>query len=279
MTQVCFFLGAIGCLGGAIAVIALRNPFYSVLALIVHLISLAGLFLLLQGEFIAAAQIVVYAGAVMVLYVFVAAYVGNVDEPLWEPIPGQRFIAPVLGLALFVELAIAITGSGLQAIDTHGPTVELGFGSPVGDRQAAARALPDRLRGRVAAPARRGRRRRRPGRPPPQRLSADAPAGARLMDITWYLVLSALLFAVGVSGVLLRRSPLVILLCLELMLNAGNLALLAFSRSLGNQDGQVFALIVMVIAACEVVVGLGIIVAAYRRRIPLNVDDLRSLRG
>ena len=63
MTQVCFFLGAIGCLGGAIAVIALRNPFYSVLALIVHLISLAGLFLLLQGEFLAAAQIVVYAGA------------------------------------------------------------------------------------------------------------------------------------------------------------------------------------------------------------------------
>jgi len=91
--QVCFFLGAIGTLGGAIAVIALRNPFYSVLALIVHLISLAGLFLLLQGEFLAAAQIVVYAGAVMVLYVFVAAYVGNTDEPLWEPIPGQRFIA------------------------------------------------------------------------------------------------------------------------------------------------------------------------------------------
>jgi NADH-quinone oxidoreductase subunit J len=128
--EVAFFAGAIGALGGAIAVIALRNAFYSVLALIVHLISLAGLFLLLQGEFIAAAQIVVYAGAVMVLYVFVAAYVGNVDEPLWEPIPGQRFIAPLLGIALFVELAIAITGSSLQAIDTQGPTVELGFGSP-----------------------------------------------------------------------------------------------------------------------------------------------------
>ena len=99
------------------------------------------------------------------------------------------------------------------------------------------------------------------------------------MDTSWFLVLSALLFAVGVSGVLLRRSPLVILLCLELMLNAGNLALLSFSRALGNQEGQVFALIVMVIAACEVVVGLGIIVAAYRRRIPLNVDDLRELRG
>jgi len=130
MEQVAFFAGAIGALGGAIAVIALRNPFYSVLALVVHLFSLAGLFLLLHAEFVAAAQVVVYAGAVMVLYVFVAAYVGNVDEPLWEPIPGQRFIAPLLGIALFVELAIAITGSSLQAIDTQGPTVDLGFGSP-----------------------------------------------------------------------------------------------------------------------------------------------------
>ncbi|MQA73041.1 MAG: NADH-quinone oxidoreductase subunit NuoK [Solirubrobacterales bacterium] len=99
------------------------------------------------------------------------------------------------------------------------------------------------------------------------------------MAIEWYLVLSALLFAVGASGVLLRRSPLVILLCLELMLNAGNLALVAFSRSLGNQEGQVFALVVMVVAACEVVVGLGLIVAMFRRRLPLDVDEIRELRG
>jgi NADH:ubiquinone oxidoreductase subunit K len=99
------------------------------------------------------------------------------------------------------------------------------------------------------------------------------------MDTSWYIVLSSLLFAVGAAGVLLRRSPLVILLCLELMLNAGNLALVAFSRMLGNSDGQVFAIVVMVIAACEVVVGLGLIVAIYRRRLPLNVDDLRELRG
>jgi NADH-quinone oxidoreductase subunit K len=97
--------------------------------------------------------------------------------------------------------------------------------------------------------------------------------------IEWYLVLSALLFAVGVSGVLIRRSPLVILLCLEILLNAGNLALLAFARSLGDEDGQVFALVVMVVAACEVVVGLGLIVAMYRRRLPLNVDEMRELRG
>jgi NADH:ubiquinone oxidoreductase subunit K len=99
------------------------------------------------------------------------------------------------------------------------------------------------------------------------------------MTVTWYVVLSAVLFAVGAGGVLIRRSPLVILLCLELMLNAGNLALVAFSRAHGNQEGQVFALIVMVVAACEVVVGLGLIVAIFRRRLPLNVDDLRELRG
>ena len=99
------------------------------------------------------------------------------------------------------------------------------------------------------------------------------------MSIEWYVVLSSLLFAVGAAGILLRRSPVVVLLCLELMLNAGNLALVAFSRMVGNQEGQVFALVVMVIAACEVVVGLGLIVAIFRRRLPLNVDDLRELRG
>ena len=130
MVEVAFFAGAIGALGGAIAVIALRNPFYSVLALVVHLVSLAGLFLLLYAQFVAAVQIVVYAGAVMVLYVFVAAYVGGVEEPLWEPIPGQRLIAPVLAAALFVELSIAVLGTALTALDTEGPTIGAGFGTP-----------------------------------------------------------------------------------------------------------------------------------------------------
>ncbi len=99
------------------------------------------------------------------------------------------------------------------------------------------------------------------------------------MDLTWYLVLSALLFAIGAAGVLLRRNPLVILLCLELMLNAATLALIAFSRAHGNEDGQVFALIVMVVAACEVAVGLGLVVAMFRRRIALDVDRVRELQG
>jgi NADH-quinone oxidoreductase subunit K len=99
------------------------------------------------------------------------------------------------------------------------------------------------------------------------------------MNMTWYVVLSAFIFCIGATGVLTRRNPLVILLCLELMLNAGNLALIAFSRMLGDQDGQVFALIVMVVAACEVVIGLGLIVAMYRTRVPIDVDEVSELRG
>jgi NADH:ubiquinone oxidoreductase subunit K len=99
------------------------------------------------------------------------------------------------------------------------------------------------------------------------------------VNIEWYIVLSSLIFAVGAMGILLRRSPVVILLCLELMLNAGNLALVAFSKMVGNQQGQIFAIVVMVVAACEVVVGLGLIVAIFRRKLPLDVDELRELRG
>lgn len=99
------------------------------------------------------------------------------------------------------------------------------------------------------------------------------------MDITWYLVVSACVFSIGMAGVLTRRNPLVVLLCIELMLNAANLALVAFSRAHGNQDGHVFALIVMVVAACEVAVGLGLIVAIFRRKLPIDVDELRELQG
>ena len=99
------------------------------------------------------------------------------------------------------------------------------------------------------------------------------------MSISWYVVVSAFVFAMGAGGVLVRRDPLVILLCLELMLNAANLAFLAFARMHGNADGQIMAIIVMVVAACEVTVGLGVIVAMHRRRLPIDVDQLRELRG
>ena len=98
-------------------------------------------------------------------------------------------------------------------------------------------------------------------------------------ELTWYLAVSAILFAIGALGVLLRRSPLIVLLSLEIMLNGGNLALIAFSRRNGEASGQVFAIAVMAVAASEVVVGLGLIVAMSRRKLDLDVDKLRALRG
>jgi len=98
-------------------------------------------------------------------------------------------------------------------------------------------------------------------------------------DVRWYLVLAALLFVTGALGVLIRRSPLIILLSVEIMLNAANLLLIAFSRLHGHEDGQIFAISVMAVAASEVVVGLGLIVALGRRGLELDVDKLRTLRG
>lgn len=97
--------------------------------------------------------------------------------------------------------------------------------------------------------------------------------------ITAYLVLSAILFATGIVGVLLRRSPLIVLLALELILNGGNLALIAFARQHGDGAGQIFALAVMVVAAAEVVIGLGLIVAMHRRKLELDVDEMTTLKG
>ena len=98
-------------------------------------------------------------------------------------------------------------------------------------------------------------------------------------EVAWYLILASLLFVTGALGVFLRRNPLIILLSVEIMLNGANLALIAFARRLGHEDGQVFAIAVMAVAASEVVVGLGMIVALGRRELELDVDKLRTLRG
>jgi NADH-quinone oxidoreductase subunit J len=130
MSAVLFFIAAIGALAGAIGVVMLRNPFYNVLSLVCHLIALAALFLLLRAEFVAAAQVIVYAGAVMVLYVFVVAYVGGADEPLHRPGGALRVLGPLFGLAVAVELCIAMLGTALKGISGKGAPYVLGFGSP-----------------------------------------------------------------------------------------------------------------------------------------------------
>jgi NADH-quinone oxidoreductase subunit K len=94
-----------------------------------------------------------------------------------------------------------------------------------------------------------------------------------------FLLLSAFLFTVGAVGVLVRRNPLVVFMCVELMLNAGNLALVTFSRFHQSSEGQVFALVVIAVAASEVVVGLALMVAIYKSGRPMDIDDLSEMRG
>jgi NADH-quinone oxidoreductase subunit J len=131
MASVFFFIAAAGAIAGAIGVAVTPNPFYAVLSLVSHLVSLAALFLLLRAEFVAAAQVVVYAGAVMVLYVFVVAYVGGSAEPVRAAGgPGLRLGSIVFAGLLAVELMIAVLGSGLKGISTEGAGYTPGFGTP-----------------------------------------------------------------------------------------------------------------------------------------------------
>ena len=103
--------------------------------------------------------------------------------------------------------------------------------------------------------------------------------GGSQLDASWFLLLGAILFTLGTVGVLIRRNPLVILICIELMLNAVNLTLITFSRQLQNPEGQLFALMVMTVAAAEAVVGLAILVDIFRVRDVEDVDDLSELKG
>jgi NADH:ubiquinone oxidoreductase subunit 6 (subunit J) len=160
MSAVLFFIAATGVIAGAVGVVVLRNPFYCVLALVSHLVFLAVLFLLLRAQFVAAVQVVVYAGAVMVLYVFVVAYVGGEADSLGERLRGyngsgahgslrasgsigsgrlrtaQRLGGAILGGALLVELLIALLGTGLEATSGYGAGYAVGgpesqtFGTP-----------------------------------------------------------------------------------------------------------------------------------------------------
>jgi NADH-quinone oxidoreductase subunit K len=103
--------------------------------------------------------------------------------------------------------------------------------------------------------------------------------GGSQLDTSWFLLLAAILFTLGTLGVLVRRNPLVVLICIELMLNAVNLTLIAFSRQLENIEGQLFALMAMTVAAAEAVVGLAILVDIFRVRDVEDVDDLSELKG
>ena len=318
---VTFAVSAAIILVGALGVVTARNPVHAALSLVMTLFGVAVLFVEQRADFLAAVQVIVYAGAIVILFLFVIMFLGvdrreNIEA---EPLKGQRPLALVLiAIALLGGLLLAFASQlhhrpprrglptrGLRGLE-RGPAGAIGLHDlPVrlrGDRRPAGGggggcggARPP------AGPSRRGRR--RPGGPRPNGGDRTSPGRGRPGDPRgrrraggrrgrgrnrggvvslgggWYLALAAVLFAIGAVGLLVRRNVLVMFMCIELMLNAANLTFVTFSRMLGDIAGQVVVFFVLVVAAAEVVVGLGIVVAIFRRRDNTTADDLHVLKG
>ena len=281
-------LPPLGIISSAVAVITLRNPFRAAVALIVSLLSVALIFLLQRAPFVAMIQIIVYAGAIVVLFLFVIAYLGDKPPAIGvDPLARYQVLAWLAIIGLGIEGFLALGNSELPGIRSN-PDAGVGHRQPAGHRACVPRSLHRGLRGHLAGALGRGDRRRtarapgraRGARPMTPSLSAAiAHHQATGVPLSWYLALSGVLFLIGLLGVMTRRNPLLLLLAVELMLNSANIALVGFSRYWNVSDGQIFALVVMVVAAAEVVIGLGLVVAVYRQRLALDVDALSRLKG
>ena len=311
-----FFFGAAVILAGAIGVVVARNAVHSALFLIQTLLGVAVIFVVQEAHFLAAVQIVVYAGAIVILFLFVIMLLGvdKAEDLGVEPIAGQKPLAVVLGASLlataitfvlvatdgatgvgsgdperqldsgitdierigrvlFTEYAVAFQlTAALLTIGVIGAVVltrSLSSADQLDDLEPASMDLPSlgARGGQRRTPCRHGR-------------------GGRIVILAelaltppYYLVLSALMFAVGATGLLIRRNPLVMFMCVELMLNGVNISFVAFGADLNDVGGQISVFFVLVVAAVEVVVGLALVVAINRRRADATADDVSLLRG
>ncbi len=295
MEAAVFFVCAAVILAGAFGVVLTRNPVHSALFLLVTLVGVAVLFLQLHAALVAAIQIVVYASAIVVLFLFVITLLGvDRHERLSDPHRFQRPAAVVFGTLMVVQI-IVIAGR-------HWTTGARSTRAPLdpertGNVERLAAHVVHRLHlgvrdhGRIAR--HRGRRRCR-ARPAQRAATGRRTSGQRdgrrargdgrvigAVDITptYYLVLASILFTIGGVGLLVRRNTLVMFMCIELMLNAANLTFVSYARALNDISGQVIVFFTLVVAAAEVAVGLAIIVAIFRRRQDVTADDVDLLKG
>ena len=327
---------------------------HAALLLAVVMISLAVLYLVLEAPFLFAVQIIVYTGAILMLFLFVLMLVGvDASDSLVETIRGQRLLAArrragaragarhrrrpdepaarrsasrpptrggnIEGLAniLFSRYVFAFEVTSALLITAAMGAMVLAHRERLTPKPTQASIAADKVRAyaergqhlgplpppecspattrstprRCCPTARRPRSRSR-GCSRPAASSASLRATSRTHqraidklqdhegrdDVTEYVVLSAILFTIGAVGVLTRRNAIVVFMCVELMLNACNLALVAFAKQHGNLDGQIAAFFVMVVAAAEVVVGLAIIMTIFRTRRSASVDDASLLK-
>ncbi len=301
-----FYLFSAVAIASAVMVIAARNPVHSVLFLILAFFNGAGLFVLLGAEFLAMILVVVYVGAVAVLFLFV---VMMLDVDFVELRQGMLNYLPVgatIGLILLGELGLVVGAWTLS------PELLKVVAAPVpapgdavqhrGDRPSALYPLSVLLPGRRPhSPYRHGRRHRADSAPQARREASERrrasgarsgerhrnpPGHARAGDLTMtialghYLTVAAILFTIGIFGIFLnRKNVIVILMSVELMLLAVNINLVAFSAFLGDLVGQVFALLVLTVAAAEAAIGLAILVTYHRNRGTIAVEDINLMKG
>ena len=300
-----FYVFAFVVMASAAMVVVSRNPVYSVLFLILAFFNAAALFLLIGAEFIAMILIIVYVGAVAVLFLFVVMMLDINLTRLREGFLKYLPVGAMIGFVLFLEILFGLGVLGGNTVTLAG----VGKAAPqvIGDRQHAGhrpRALhPVFLPlpgGGPGAAGRHDRRHRAHPAPPARRappahqraaLSTQgrdrhggqgADAGRRVMTIglDHYLFVAAVLFTLGILGIFLnRKNVIVILMCVELMLLAVNINLVAFSVFQGNIVGQIFAMLVLTVAAAEAAIGLAILVVYFRNRGTIEVEDINAMKG
>ena len=252
----------------AVAVVTARNVVHAALYLVVALACVGITFLLVGAEFVGWTQILIYVGAIVILFLFgLMLTKAPIGRDTLDHLPQNRIVGAVVALLIFVGLATL-----LLRVWPVGTTVA---SQPVarhhrGDRRVDVPRLRPALRGRVVPPAR-GADRRDRARPQGRRRGG-------VIRLPLVLVFAALLFSAGVYGVLARRNAVMVLMAIELMLNAVNLNLVAFSASLKDVTGQIFALFVIAVAAAEVGIGLAIVILLFRNRASINVDEVDLLK-
>ena len=285
-----FIVAGLMILVGAVGVVIRSHPVHAALSLILTLFGVAVMYVAQEAQFLAAVQVIVYAGAIVVLFLFVIMLLGvdKAEDLQIEPFKLQRKAAAlvgggVIGLVVFAAISSRDNIGLVKPPQSDAVAVVEQVAARQQHPQAGPRSVHRPRAGfRTHLGVARDRRRRH---------RVAGPAGAKGLGgdpdmiataaptTTWYLVLAAVLFGIGTVGVLVRRNPLIMLMCVELMLNAVNLTFVALSKKLDDIGGQTTVFFVLVVAAAEVVVGLGIIVAILRRKPNATADDLAELKG
>ncbi len=262
----------------ALGVLLSRSAVYSAILLVVNFTTVAFIYFILGAPFIGLAQITVYAGAIMVLFLFVIMMLGTENIAQYEPIGFQRIVTVFVGLIVIAEAVFMflIKDPSTLLVTAGGSVVEV---ETIGMLLYQKYLLPFEITSFILLIAVVGAIvLNQTGKEE----DLDQPGGGKTMNtipMSYYLVLSAILFSLGAIGVITRRNPLVIFMSLELMFNAANITFVAFSNAFGKPDGQIFVFFVMVVAAAEVAVGLALMVAIFHTKRSIDIDLMNGLKN